>query len=85
MIMIEELVVQEVVVQPLADVYRGWELKDDTLDFLRLKIEKIQKVQAFVLLLLLKGTLKLARSNRLGQVSDLPICSIERFRQASEV
>ena len=68
---IEELVdhpVQEAVIQPLADVYREWELKDDDPRFShvqsQLKIEKIRKVQAFVLLLLLKGTsvLLLART-----------------------
>ena len=56
------------VLQPLADVYREWELKADDHRFChvqsQLKIEKIRKVQAFVLLLLLKGSsvLLLART-----------------------
>lgn len=60
--MMEELVdhPQAGVLQPLADVYREWELKADDHRFChvqsQLKIEKIRKVQAFVLLLLLKGS-----------------------------
>lgn len=69
--MIEELVdhpVQEAGVQLLADVYRQWEPEDDDPRFChvqsQLKIEKIRKVQAFVLLLLLRGlsVLLLART-----------------------
>ena len=61
------------VLQPLADVYREWELKADDHRFChvqsQLKIEKIRKVQAFVLLLLLKFeriVSSLTRSNRLN-------------------
>jgi len=70
MSMIEELLDHPVqdVLQPLADVYREWELKVDDPRFChvqsQLKIEKVRKVQAFVLLLLLKGSsvLLLART-----------------------
>src|SRR5712664_3681325 len=70
--MMEELVdcpIQEAgELQPLADVYREWELRVDDPRFCHvqscLKIEKIRKVQAFVLLLLLEGSsvLLLART-----------------------